>query len=197
MGKDIGKRTLRKASSFPRYVPSRCVPVSVLKKADETFRWVSNFSWPGQMKWMAYAGKVPLASNFATPVDGSDRFDWLGVWSIAQGLRALLEVRNLGEVAHGVKVLGQLYDATKYFRLLSLGRTDRWKASAMIGEKFVDETRMTMGHRASPQTAQRLSFVIPRYLMESFDKHHEVKCVATRAGEGPVKEIHTQKSLSY
>lgn len=108
---------------------------------------------------MAYAGKVRLVSNFATPADGLDRFEWLGVLSIAQGLQVLLEVRGLCEVTHGVKVLERVQDETKYFMDLVLTRTDRWKASAMISRKFVDEARMAMGHCASPQTAQRLSFV--------------------------------------
>lgn len=54
---------------------------------------------------MAHTGKVPLASNFAAPADGSDKFEWLGVWKVAQSLQDLSEVRGLGEAAHGVKVL--------------------------------------------------------------------------------------------
>lgn len=88
----------------------------------------------------------------------------MGVWTAAQGLQALLEVRGLGVVTEGVKVRGIVYDATKYFRILPLARVDRWKASAMLGGKFVDENRMTMGHPAGPQTAQRLPFVIARFL---------------------------------
>lgn len=38
----------------------------------------------------------------------------------------------------------------------------------MLDGKFVDKTRMTMGHRASPQTAQRLTFVVAWYLLEAF-----------------------------
>lgn len=44
------------------------------------------------------------------------------------------------------------------------------KASAMLGDKIVDETRMTTEHRASPQTAQGVSFVVARYVFEAFDK---------------------------
>lgn len=104
VGKKVGKKFLRMPRSFPRYVLSRCVLVSALTKMDETFRWLSNSSWLGLMTWIAYTGRVPLASNFATPADDSDRFEWLGIMSIAQGLQAQLEVRDLGEVAHGGKV---------------------------------------------------------------------------------------------
>lgn len=49
-------------------------------------------------------------------------------------------------------------------------RTDRRKASAMTDGNFVEETRMTLGHRATPQTAQGLLFVIARFLLEEFDE---------------------------
>lgn len=68
-------------------------------------------------------------------------------------LQVPLEGRGFVEVTQGVKVLGKGYDATEYFRILALAKMDRRKASAMIGGKFVDETRMTMGDRASPETA--------------------------------------------
>lgn len=67
-------------------------------------------------------------------------------------------------------MIGRVFDVTKYLRILALTRTDRWNASAMLGGKLVDETRMAMGHRASPQTAQRLSFVMERYLLEALDR---------------------------
>lgn len=60
----------------------------------------------------------------------------------------------LGAETRCVKVVGRVYDATKYFRILSLARMDWWKASTMMGGKFVDEIRVTTGHRTSPQTAQ-------------------------------------------
>lgn len=40
----------------------------------------------------------------------------------------------------------------------------------MIGGKFLGETRMTMGHRVNPQTAQWLSSVIARFVLEAFDE---------------------------
>lgn len=73
-------------------------------------------------------------------------------------------------MTQGVNALGRVYDTTKYFRTLELARTDRWKGSAMIGGKYVDETRMIMGHTASQQTVERMSFVIARFLLEAFDK---------------------------
>lgn len=36
--------------------------------------------------------------------------------------QALLEVRGLGEVSRGAKVMGSVYDATKYIRILALER---------------------------------------------------------------------------
>lgn len=53
----------------------------------------------------------------------------------------------------------RVHDAKMYFRILDLVRTERLKASAMLGGQFVDEARLTMGYRASPQTAQRISLV--------------------------------------
>lgn len=40
----------------------------------------------------------------------------------------------------------------------------------MLGGKSVDETRMTEGHWASLQSAQRLSFVVARSVLEAFDE---------------------------
>lgn len=120
-----------------------------LGKGIGTARWLANSSWPGVNTWGAYVGKVPLASNFATLSKCSDRFEWLGVRAIGQGLQALLEVRGLGEGTRGVKVVGRVHHATKYFWILAFARADRWRASIMIGGKFVEKTKMTIGHRTT------------------------------------------------
>lgn len=57
---------------------------------------------------MAYASKVPLALNVSMPSDDPDRFEWLRIWTIAQGVQVLLDVQNLGEVVRGLKVLGRV-----------------------------------------------------------------------------------------
>lgn len=80
-----------------------------------------------------------------------------------------MEIRGCREDFQDVKILGRVHDVSKYFRILALAKVDRWKTSIILAGQLVDETRVTMGHLPSPQTAQRLSFLIGRYLLQAFD----------------------------
>lgn len=94
----------------------------------------------------------------------------VGILVYSSGAAGATRSAKFGEVAEGAKALGRVNDATKNFRIVGLARTDRLTASEMIGGNFVVETRMIMRHRASPQTAQRLSSVIPRFFLDAFDE---------------------------
>lgn len=67
-------------------------------------------------------------------------------------------------------VYGGVYDITKYFQTICLAERDRWKWSSLLGGEFIDERRVVMGRSSSPQTAQRLSFLIFCYLQNAFDR---------------------------
>lgn len=66
-------------------------------------------------------------------------------------------------------VVGRVYDVQKYFRVILLADRDRWKSLFMLAVEYVEDERVVMGHRPSPQTAQRLSCFICRFLQDAFD----------------------------
>lgn len=122
---------LTEPRDFPRFFSFRGVPMNTLDKGNGTKRLLGNSSWPGTSTWRAHAGGVLLVSNIATPADGSERVEWLGVWATAQGLQALMEVRGLEEEVSEVGVMGKVDDVSKCFGIIALASLDRWKASAI------------------------------------------------------------------
>lgn len=96
VGEEQRRKFLKLPREFLRYGPNRDVPCCVMVKDNGTFRWLSNSSWPMVDTWMAFAGKVPLESNFATPANGSDRLEWLGIWTIGQDPQSFIGGAGVG-----------------------------------------------------------------------------------------------------
>lgn len=91
--------------------------------------------------------------------------------AISQGAAALMEARGLsGATDMGELVPGRDFDFTSWFCQIRLAVPDRWKEVFLVGDRFVEDRCVVMGHASSPQLAQRLSLAVVQFILHRFDE---------------------------